>query len=95
VLGNEDFDKRHCAWSTPFRWANQGFLKRDSVEAFFNDFFFFAVFLLLVGLTRTLSSTDLENLKQMASGLGPLKKIVNLVLALLEKFTPKTKLAPK
>jgi len=56
---------------------------------------FFAVFLLIVGLTRTLSSTDLENLRQMASGLGPLKKIINLVLALLEKFTPKPKQTPK
>ncbi len=59
------------------------------VQVILGVFEFFVVSLLLVGLTRTLSSTDLSNLRKMATGLGPLKKIINLVLALLEKFVSK------
>ena len=52
---------------------------------------FIAIFLVLLGLSRTLSQNDLRNIRQMAIGLGPLKKIINLFLALLEKLTPKPK----
>ncbi len=52
---------------------------------------FAIIFILLTALTRTLNQNDLKNLRQMASGLGPLQKIINLVLKIFEKLMPKPK----
>jgi hypothetical protein len=51
---------------------------------------FVVVFLLAVVLTRTLSSSDLVNIRQIVDGLGPLRKPINIVLGLMEKLTPKS-----
>ncbi len=52
---------------------------------------FVAVFLLLAIPTRVLNDTDLNNIRQMAAGLGPIGKILGVILKLFEKFTPKQK----
>jgi stage V sporulation protein B len=47
---------------------------------------FAAVFLLSVIATRALRKSDIDNLRLMASGLGPLKGIINKFLSLLERM---------
>jgi O-antigen/teichoic acid export membrane protein len=50
---------------------------------------FVAVFLLIVILTRTLSGSDLVNIRQIVDGLGPLRRPINVVLNFMEKLMPK------
>jgi O-antigen/teichoic acid export membrane protein len=47
--------------------------------------FFTIVFAAAALLTRTLNKGDLENLRAMTSGLGPISKTINRILNLLEK----------
>lgn len=48
--------------------------------------FFIVVFLAATLLTRTISKSDIENLRGMISGLGSIGKIINKVLNILEKM---------
>jgi stage V sporulation protein B len=48
--------------------------------------FFVIVYVATILLTRTLSKVDLDSLRGMTSGLGPLSKIINRILNLLEKI---------
>jgi O-antigen/teichoic acid export membrane protein len=52
---------------------------------------FVAVFLVAILATRSINHTDLRNLREIVSGLGPLKKPLNMVLNLIERFMPKQK----
>jgi stage V sporulation protein B len=54
--------------------------------------FFIAVFVVSALLTRILDKADLDNLRSMTSGLGPLAKIINRVLNLMEKVMAALKL---
>jgi O-antigen/teichoic acid export membrane protein len=48
--------------------------------------FFIVVFAVVALLTRTVNKGDLENLRGMTSGLGPIGKAINRILNLLEKI---------
>jgi O-antigen/teichoic acid export membrane protein len=48
--------------------------------------FFLIIFVAATLLTRTLNKGDLDNLRGMTSGLGPLSKIINCILNLIEKI---------
>ena len=48
--------------------------------------FFILIFVATAMLTRTLNKNDLVNLQSMTSGLGPISKIINRILNLLEKI---------
>jgi len=50
---------------------------------------FVVVFLLLAVGTRTIDRTDLESIRQIAGGLGPLQKPLLAILGIIEKFMPK------
>jgi O-antigen/teichoic acid export membrane protein len=52
---------------------------------------FVLVFLILALLTRTLNHTDLNNIRQIAGGLGPLRKPLTVILNLIEKLMSKPK----
>ncbi len=54
--------------------------------------FFTVIFIAVAILTRTLSKVDIENLRGMTSGLGPIGKIINSFLNLLEKTSTTLKL---
>ncbi len=47
---------------------------------------FLSSFIVMIVLTRALSRTDIVNLREMSSSLGPLGKIVNTILTLIEKL---------
>jgi O-antigen/teichoic acid export membrane protein len=47
---------------------------------------FLSVFIVMIILTKTLSSNDMFNLREMTSNLGPLSKIVNTFLNWIEKL---------
>ena len=47
---------------------------------------FLSSFIVLIALTRALSRTDIVNLREMSNSLGPLGKIVNMFLTLIEKL---------
>jgi O-antigen/teichoic acid export membrane protein len=51
-------------------------------------FLFVGLFLTTTILMRTLTPSDYVNLRQIVSGLGPLRKPLYIVLRLMEKFTP-------
>jgi hypothetical protein len=51
---------------------------------------FIVILLLAIVLTRALNRADLANIRQIISGLGPLRKPINLILNLIEKFMPKS-----
>ncbi len=52
---------------------------------------FVLVFLLAALVTRTINRVDIINVRQIVSGLGPLRKPLNALLSLLEKFMPQNK----
>jgi O-antigen/teichoic acid export membrane protein len=52
---------------------------------------FVLVFLVAALATRTINRNDTANIRQIAGGLGPLRKPLELLLGLLEKFMPKAK----
>jgi O-antigen/teichoic acid export membrane protein len=54
--------------------------------------FFAIVFVAAALLTRTVNKVDLENFRGMTSGLGPIGKIINRILNLLEKTITTLKL---
>jgi O-antigen/teichoic acid export membrane protein len=56
---------------------------------------FAAVLLLTIIFTRTINRADLVNIRQIVGGLGPLRKPLNAVLSLIEKFMPKLSEARK
>ncbi len=47
---------------------------------------FLPSFIMMIVLTRTLSRTDIVNLREMTNSLGPLGKLVNTLLILIEKL---------
>jgi O-antigen/teichoic acid export membrane protein len=52
---------------------------------------FVLVFLVAALVTRTINRNDTANIRQIAGGLGPLRKPLEMLLGLLEKFMPKPK----
>jgi stage V sporulation protein B len=54
--------------------------------------FFTIIFIFAALLTRAVNKSDLSNLRGMASGLGPVGKIVNRILSVLEKIIDALKL---
>ena len=56
---------------------------------------FLSSFIVMIVLTRTLSKNDIVNLREMASSLGPLGKIVNTFLTLIEKLMALSNTQPK
>ncbi|MCL2476423.1 oligosaccharide flippase family protein [Candidatus Bathycorpusculum sp.] len=50
---------------------------------------FVGIFILIAVFTRTITRTDLENIRTIVGGLGPLRKPLNIVLGILEKLMPK------
>lgn len=44
------------------------------------------VFIVAALVTRTINRADLINLQEIANGLGPLRKIVQYALTVIEKF---------
>jgi putative peptidoglycan lipid II flippase len=55
---------------------------------------FTVVFLLLAVVTRTIDRTDMVSIRQIVSGLGPLRKPIFAILSILEKFMPKSSSKP-
>jgi hypothetical protein len=49
------------------------------------------VFLAVALPTGTINRNDVANIRQIVGGLGPLRKPLEVVLNLLEKFMPKPK----
>ncbi|PVX26228.1 MAG: hypothetical protein CW716_06480 [Candidatus Bathyarchaeum sp.] len=56
------------------------------IELIIGVIVFVLVFLFSVLLTRAINESDMYNLKTMTSGLGPLSKIINKLLMLIEKL---------
>jgi O-antigen/teichoic acid export membrane protein len=56
---------------------------------------FLSSFITMITLTRTLCKTDTVNLREMTSSLGPLGKLVNAFLNLIEKLTAIFNIQPK
>jgi len=61
------------------------------VELILGLILFVFVFLTVALGTRTIGRGDVENVRQIVSGLGPLRKPLGWLLVLLEKFMPKPK----
>jgi O-antigen/teichoic acid export membrane protein len=51
---------------------------------------FVVAFLLIAVYTRTISRNDLDNIRTIVGGLGPLRKPLTIVLNLIEKLMPKS-----
>jgi len=50
---------------------------------------FAAVFMIIAIFTRTITHTDLENIKTIVEGLSPLRKPIHAVISIIEKLMPK------
>ena len=53
---------------------------------------FLVVFVVVVLLTRTIDKSDIDNFRDMTSNLGPVGKLVNIFLTLMEKLMTALKL---
>lgn len=62
------------------------------VELVLGAVLFVLVFLVAALSTRTITRVDIINVRQIVSGLGPLRKPLDALLSLLEKFMPKHKM---
>jgi O-antigen/teichoic acid export membrane protein len=51
---------------------------------------FVIVFLVAIIGTKTINRTDLVTIRQIVGGLGPLRKPIDAILSLIEKFMPKS-----
>jgi O-antigen/teichoic acid export membrane protein len=54
--------------------------------------FFLFVFVILILVTKTINQSDIENIRGMVSGIGSIGKILNLLLAIVEKLMQTLKL---
>jgi O-antigen/teichoic acid export membrane protein len=70
------------------------FINIDSaIELIIGTAFYVTLLLIILILTKTLSITDLKRLHKMTTGLGPISKVIHLILKLMEKIMTKCKLA--
>jgi O-antigen/teichoic acid export membrane protein len=63
-----------------------------AIELVLGVFFFIIVFIGAIIMTKTLSISDLNNLRAMTTSLGPITKIVHYLLNTMEKIMAKLKL---
>jgi len=63
-----------------------------AIELAIGTVFFIVIFIGVIILTKTLSIHDLNNLRDMTTDLGPITKIVHLILNTIEKIMKKLKL---
>lgn len=64
----------------------------DWADLFLGGVFFFLIYSLLVPLIGALEKSDINNLRNIMSGLGPLASIFNIFLAVVERLIRKTNL---
>ncbi|XHH08733.1 MAG: flippase [Candidatus Bathyarchaeia archaeon] len=63
------------------------------IELFIGAVFYVLVLIAALLLTRTLSLTDLNSLRTMTTGLGPVSKLVGIILSTLERIMIKFRLS--
>ena len=61
----------------------------NPVELILGVIMYVIVFIVAALVTRTINQSDIGNIRQIASGLGPLRKLLTVLLDLLERFMPK------
>jgi stage V sporulation protein B len=64
------------------------------IELAIGTIFFIIVFISILIPTKTLSKHDINNLRNMTTNLGPITKIIHLILNTIEKTMTKLKLTP-
>ncbi len=64
----------------------------DWISLFVGAAFFLVIFVLAILLTRAIKKSDIDNLRLMMGGIGPLGRLFNLVLKMLEKIINTLKL---
>jgi stage V sporulation protein B len=78
------------------RWHGIGFVPTigivPAIELTIGTLFFIIAFIGTITITKTLSISDLNNLRTMTTNLGPLTKIIHLILNSIEKTLIKLKL---
>jgi O-antigen/teichoic acid export membrane protein len=69
------------------------FINIDSaIDLTIGTAFYITILFIVLILTKTLSITDLKRLHKMTTGLGPISKVIHLILKLMEKIMTKCKL---
>jgi O-antigen/teichoic acid export membrane protein len=69
------------------------FINLDSAIALtIGTIFYIIILFIVLMLTKTLSINDLKRLHKMTTGLGPITKIIHLILKIMEKIMTKLKL---
>jgi uncharacterized membrane protein YGL010W len=63
----------------------------DPVELVLGVILYILVFIAVALVTRTINQSDIDSIRQIAGGLGPLRTPLTVILDLLERFMPKPK----
>jgi len=58
----------------------------DLLNLFVGGCIFFIVYVLCVPLLRAINRDDVESLREISKGLGPLSQLIKLLLGLMEKM---------